>query len=333
MNKPESLSFHDLKVLDFHVHFPMEGKPGNDSEEGYDEGEDYQKQYNSEETEEKKSQRKYYYKEWLKAWCFQPPLSETSDKEGQELDLQERIEAWSDEVEKYDFLEKVGFVTGGGNEKLSSIVEKHPDKFVGFAHHSPFEDNAASKLRKAVEDYGMRGYKILPPHAGSLADPDLNGLWETARDLDIPVLIHFGALGAGGGRFNYKNNSPLSLEPVAQRFPTLEFVVPHFGAGFHQELLYLSWACRNIYVDTSGCNNWVHWTFNLTLEQLFRKFLETVGPERIVFGSDSNWFPRGFSYRYLTEQVRIARFLNLSDRQTQMIFGDNAAKLLNLSDS
>lgn len=326
MNDLESLNLHDLKVIDFHVHFPVEGRPGGDSE-----GENYQEQYNSSEKDEKRSQREYYHREWLRAWCFQPPYSETADRSDQKLSQEDRIEAWSKEVERYDFLRRVAFVTGGGNKNLSSIVESHPDQFTGFAHHTPFEEGAAEKLRKAVEKYGMKGYKILPPHPGPIDDKALNGVWETARDLDIPVLIHFGALGAGGGRFNYTSNSPLSLEPVAQRFPTLNFVVPHFGAGFHQELLYLCWACQNVYVDTSGSNQWLRWTFNVNLEDLFRKFLETVGSERIVFGSDSSWFPRGFAHRYLTEQVRIAKFLNLTDEEMQEIFGINAAKLLKLS--
>ena len=66
------------------------------------------------------------------------------------------------------------------------------------------------------------------------------------------------------------------------------------------------------------------------LEDLFRKFYETIGPERIVYGSDSSWFPRGYSIRYLQEQIRACRFMNMSHDDLQKIFGGNAAVLYRL---
>ena len=71
--------------------------------------------------------------------------------------------------------------------------------------------------------------------------------------------------------------------------------------------------------------------YPLTLEDLFRKFYETIGPERIVYGSDSSWFPRGYSVRYLQDQLRACRFLNLPHEALQQIFGGNAARLFNLN--
>ena len=70
--------------------------------------------------------------------------------------------------------------------------------------------------------------------------------------------------------------------------------------------------------------------WKLTLEDLIRKFYETVGPDRILFGSDSSWFPRGFSIRYLQDQIRACRFMNLPDDALRKIFGDNAVRLFRL---
>lgn len=336
VERPNDLQIHDLKVIDFHVHFPVDEKQGRKIRPSPE----YEEEYGPKEKEEKEAQRRYYHEEWLKAWSFPypsvPPFEESRisltkrENESECLTLDDRVNAWAREVDKYNFLDKVVFVTGGGNERLSKIVSQHQDKFIGFAHHSPFEQGAADKLRRGVEEQGLKGYKILPPYKNALTHKSAEDVWKIAAELDIPVLIHFGALAAGGGRFSYQNNNPLTLEPIAQRFPTLQFVIPHFGAGFHQELLYLCWACKNVHVDTSGSNQWIRWTFNLTLEDLFRKFLETVGPDRIVFGSDSSWFPRGFSVRYLTEQIRICKFLNLNYTEMQMIFGGNAANLLGI---
>ena len=48
-------------------------------------------------------------------------------------------------------------------------------------------------------------------------------------ELDIPVLIHFGILGSGGGVAWHQNINPLKLHNVAKDFPEVTFVVPHFG--------------------------------------------------------------------------------------------------------
>ena len=127
----------------------------------------------------------------------------------------------------------------------------------------------------------------------------------------MPVLIHFGMLGAGGGISWNERDNPGALERVARDFPTIQFVIPHFGIQYVKELLFLCWACDNVNVDTSGSNQWVRWMpYPLTLDDLLRKFHETVGPDRILFGSDSSWFPRGFSIRYLQDQIRACRFMN-----------------------
>ncbi|HID29827.1 MAG TPA: amidohydrolase, partial [Desulfobacterales bacterium] len=147
----------------------------------------------------------------------------------------------------------------------------------------------------------------------------------------IPVLIHFGILGDGGGIAWHQNINPLRLHDVAKAFPGVNFVIPHFGCGYLRETLHLCWACRNVYVDTSGSNDWMRWMpGDLTVKALFRKYLETIGPERIIFGSDSSWFPRGFAVRYLQDQVRACRELGLSHDALQKIFGSNAARLLKI---
>ena len=41
---------------------------------------------------------------------------------------------------------------------------------VGFAHHDPFDPDAARELRRAVTDLGLRGYKIIAPNLGGRID-------------------------------------------------------------------------------------------------------------------------------------------------------------------
>jgi predicted TIM-barrel fold metal-dependent hydrolase len=123
----------------------------------------------------------------------------------------------------------------------------------------------------------------------------------------------------------------LRLAKISLDFPDVNFVVPHFGCTHMGDLLQLCWTRPNVYVDTSGSNQWIRWMpYQLTLEDVIRKFLETVGPSRIIFATDSSWFPRGFSLPYLEEQHRIFRFLNVRDEDLEAIFYTTAAQLLRL---
>ena len=70
--------------------------------------------------------------------------------------------------------------------------------------------------------------------------------------------------------------------------------MPHFGAGFFREVLMVADACPNVYVDTSSSNAWMKYSPGLTLRHVFAQALAVMGAERLLFGSDSSFFPRGW---------------------------------------
>ncbi|MFA5551206.1 MAG: amidohydrolase family protein [Trueperaceae bacterium] len=308
------MSLADLRVIDVHTHFPIHNSmnmPASGPRHPLLEA------YASERGERMRSE-----------WNTEP--AEPPARTDAEVDA--ALARWLAETEKYG-LDKVVFVSGGGNERLAELVGRHPDKFIGLAHHQ-LEPGAGARLRGAVDQLGLRGYKLLGPTTDyAFEDPRLRDVWEFLAERRLPALIHFGFLGRGGGVVQHPRMSPLSLFEVARDFPEVPFIIPHFGAGYFQDLLALCWSLPNIYIDTSGSNQWMRWMpYPLTLEDLFRKALETVGAERIVFGSDSSYFPRGFSQRYLLDQVRACYTLNVSQEDVALIFGGNAARLLRIDE-
>ncbi len=304
-------------LVDFHVHLVQPKKKPAKGVSGYrlpSFGPDKEKIHRTWKDE--------YNRQWRRTYNFPDPEKEIPS-------LKESIQRWQEEATRHN-LSKIVFVTGGGNDNLSQVVQKDPDTFAGFAHHYPADANAAPDLEKAVREQGLKGLKIFAPLLDKpLADPLFSPLWEKAEELQVPVLIHFGILGGGGGIASGVNISPLSLEPVAKAYPGIPFVVPHFGCGYVRELLQLCWSSANVHVDTSGNNEWLRWyPESLTVEDLFRKFYETVGPRRIIFGSDSSYFPRGFALRYLSDQLRDCHRLGMKDEDMALIFGGNALRLL-----
>ncbi|MDR3644453.1 MAG: amidohydrolase family protein [Clostridia bacterium] len=290
----------EYRIYDMHAHFPV-------SQDDWlrDYNLEYERKNGPEKLEMLKKQAELSGKDWREDWCFPDPGTASSD-------FHAVADAWALEVDRYH-LGRVVFLTGGGNELLAGAVNAYPDKFIGFAHHSIEDADSARQLEYAVRKLGLKGYKLLAPLIGTpLSDPRFDDVWSTAESLGIPVLIHFGILGGGGGISNGPNISPLSIHDVAKRYPKLPIIVPHFGCGYVFELLQLCWACDNVFVDTSGNNEWIKWVpWPFTLESLFEKYYETVGPGRIIFGTDSEWFPRGFCIRYLLDQLRACRRLNM----------------------
>lgn len=319
MEITQHIELADFKVVDFHVHLPVASD---------DWLAPWRERYIAENGEERFHQlqsRTGTAANWLPEFCFPTPEPPMTD----ELAAGDR---WAAECDRMD-LERVVFTTGGGNDALSRVVAAHPDKFSGFAHHYIGEVDAAHTLEKAVRDQGLVGYKILAPIVEKpLSDRSYDEVFEVCHAYRLPVLVHCGILGGGSfGLVSGPNLSPLCLAETAQRFPHANFIVPHFGCGFTNDLLQLCWAAPNVYADTSGNNLWTKWTMeNYTLEQLFQRFYACIGPERIIFGSDSEWFPRGFALRYLMDQLRAVRALNIPEPDIRRIFRDNALELLGL---
>ena len=156
-------------------------------------------------------------------------------------------------------------------------------------------------------------------------------MWEVAEELGIPVLIHFGILDGGGGTAAHVNIDPLILHPVAKAFPEVPFVrtplrlrlpgrTAAAGLGLPQ--------CprRHLGQQRVGPVD----AHPLSVGDLFAKFLDTVGPERVLFGSDSAHFPRGLVRAYYDSQVDIVGGLGLSASERHLVFAGNAARLLRL---
>ena len=68
----------------------------------------------------------------------------------------------------------------------------------------------------------------------------------------------------------------------------------------------------------------------LSLKDLFARALDTVGSKRIIFGTDSSWFPRGWTKKYFDLQTQVCTELGVSQEEMNAIFYHNAVTLLGL---
>jgi uncharacterized protein len=158
-------------------------------------------------------------------------------------------------------------------------------------------------------------------------------LLEIASDSGLAVFVHCGALSLGirkklnlPSQYDLRFSNPLALHPVALHFPKIRFVVPHFGAGLLRETLMLADLCPNVFLDTSSTNHWMSYE-GLDLRTVYRRALDVVGAERLLFGSDSSFFPRGWNEEIFRQQTTALYELGIEREQAARILHTNLEAL------
>jgi hypothetical protein len=190
----------------------------------------------------------------------------------------------------------------GDEESVAAAIVRHPRRFVGFFALNAAASDAPERAKRAFSDFGLRCACLFPAmHRYPLDDDRVVKVFEVAAAHRGAIFAHCGyltieartrlALRAG---VDLRFGDPLALAVTAARFPAVPVIVPHFGAGFFREALMAADACPNIHFDTSSSNGWVKYVPGLTLTEAYRRALAVAGPDRLIFGSDSSFFPRGW---------------------------------------
>lgn len=194
----------------------------------------------------------------------------------------------------------------------------------------PRDPDSPALLEREMEA-GFKGVKLLPVNrCFHVSDPACRPFFEKAAELGAPVVIHFGVTVDPTGDLRYAD--PIELSPVARDFPDLPFVIAHFGAGWLDSVLRLAYQCKNVCVDTSGTNNWMdYYVPKMTLAEVFERCLTAMGPERVLFGTDSGTTaPYRHWIRYM--QQRTFEEMGLSATDVDLIMRGNASRIFRLDE-
>jgi aminocarboxymuconate-semialdehyde decarboxylase len=230
------------------------------------------------------------------------------------------------------------------NDALAELVGKHPGRLLATAQ-LPVQDVAASvaEARRAVRELGMAGVSIDTDPAGrTLDDPELDPLYETLVDLDVPLFVHPSPIGSAGPPddrrlrrfdldllFGFAYDETLAVAAlvfggVLERHPGLDVCVSHGGGAaafvsgrFARAVEKRPWASRALkdrgfehYYRRLWFDTHVHDALSLEL------LVAHAGTERLVLGTNfAGWDsgggdrPEGELARTLTENA--SRLLRL----------------------
>ena len=246
------------------------------------------------------------------------------------------VERWVKELDR-NRVSRVALMASipGDEESVSAAVRAFPERFVGFFVVNPLAPDAVSRARAVFAHPGMRCACLFAAlHNYTLDSEPVERIFELAAEHHGGVFAHCGYLSIEARMrlglpsvFDLHRGDPLALARTAARFPNVPVIIPHFGAGFLREALMAAEAAPNIVLDTSSSNSWVRFLPGVTLADVFRQALAVVGPDRLVFGTDSSHFPRGWRRVIVGAQRTILDELGVEVGVREQIFSRNFDRL------
>jgi uncharacterized protein len=235
---------------------------------------------------------------------------------------------WTEELDRHGVTGACLIASVPGDEaSVLAAASAFPSRFSAYAMVNPLAGGVPVSP-------GLRAICLFPAmHGYSMHDGRVSQVVEQAAALGCAVFVHCGVLTVGVRKklglpspFDMRFSNPLDLHAVALRHPRVPFVVPHFGAGLFREALMLADLCPNVYLDTSSSNSWMRYE-GLDLPSVWRRALDVAGPRRLLFGTDSSFFPRGWHRAVFEQQTAAMVKAGIGGADARAILGENLTEL------
>lgn len=154
-----------------------------------------------------------------------------------------------------------------GNRALQQAASAHPERLLPACAANPwYGDAAVEELRRALGE-GARMLILHPSVQGFLANDELVfPLLDAAAAAGIPVYVHTGPPGQA---------TPWQVVDLAERYPTLDFVMGHCGAtDFWNDVIEAARAAENVCLESSFARPFA-----------FSRYADALGAHRCLVGS------------------------------------------------
>jgi predicted TIM-barrel fold metal-dependent hydrolase len=207
-------------------------------------------------------------------------------------------------------------------------VQEYPDRFIGgiVMHARLWNDRVKETVRRLVQEqkFGMiyihpslQKYwlPIQTPSEGEGSKQMLYPIFETARELDIPILIHTG---------EQPYAVPATVDFVAGEFADVKMIIAHLGTQgemFTAESLLVAERHENVYLETS-----------FAMPHMLIEAVHTIGPERVIYGSNCPPLEPTQQLLNVEEAMTLDPPIGMgaSVEDTRKVMGGNLANLLGL---
>ncbi|MDL2268913.1 amidohydrolase family protein [Desulfosarcina sp. OttesenSCG-928-A07] len=207
------------------------------------------------------------------------------------------------------------------NDYVIDMVNQYPDRLRGFCCVDTLNPGAAEEVARCL-DAGLSGVGELAFYGCGIdhtCQDSLVPIMDLCRERDVPVLLH---TNEEVGHL-YPGKTPNTMGQIygtISRFPDNTIVLAHWGGGLFFYLLLkkaVKDILKNVYYDTAASPF-------LYEHRIYTYAMELMGVDKILLGTD---YPLLKPERYIREM----RESGLGEAEMQAICGDNAARLLKLT--
>jgi predicted TIM-barrel fold metal-dependent hydrolase len=234
------------------------------------------------------------------------------------------------------------------NNALAEVIQKHPDRFLGFAALAPQNPEGASdELERAVKDLGFKGWNTHSNYGGTyLDDKKYWPILEKAEQLDVLIYLHptvpaipqLGKYGfsLAGAPFGFGVEAGmcmmrLILSGVFDKYPRLKIMLGHYGEALPFLMTRIDWP----YTKPSDParrptlarkpseylkNNVVVTTSGNFFEPAFMCTYQAMGIDKIFLGTDH-------PYESMDESIQFLEGLPISQEEKDKIYYLNANRI------
>jgi len=201
------------------------------------------------------------------------------------------------------------------NRAVHEAVRAHPDRFLGFGWVNPRlgHDHAVDTIRRCYEEYDFLGIKFNGAQDDYVIDDGerVLPLIERAARYGRPLAFHI------GGDFP-ENTHPYRLGAIARRFPETRFILIHLGGASFPAL-------ERAAIETVAAHPNIDVIGSAIHERAILQALQTLGPERLCFGSDMPFF---FMHTRLALYEALLR--DVSPAARDAVLGGNILRLVGM---
>ena len=141
------------------------------------------------------------------------------------------------------------------NDDITNLVDKHPERLIGFAGIDPPAADAIEQLDYAITSLGLKGVKIVPPvQKFDISDSKYDPLWKKMIDLNVPLWTHGGHQVTTPGSIA-KYGHPMLIDELALNHRELIIIIGHLAAPWFWDAYSVVLRHPKVYIDISAHPN------------------------------------------------------------------------------
>lgn len=213
------------------------------------------------------------------------------------------------------------------NKIHADMAKKWEGRFIALAALDPRRPDLMDQAKQCIEEWGMRGFKIMPAAGFYPIDPICFPLYEKCADWKVPILFH-----SGGGEAQWQYSQPMYIASAAHTYPEVKMVMAHAGGESWLAARQAAMMMPNVFLDLSvrqmdyliNRNSFYRW---------LRDMIDWSGPWKIMFATDTPmpnfWLPMDEWVKAIKEpQTTEVKF---TSEEIDLVMGKAAEAVFDLS--